>query len=427
MRWTEGLAWPVDAPSVAVALSGGPDSLALALLAADWAKAHDIPLTTLTVDHRLRPESAAEAAQVAAWMAARSIPHQILTWNAPKPTANLQAAARQARYDLLTGWCRSHSVPVLLLGHHADDQIETFLLRLARGSGLRGLSAMQPDTVCNGIRLVRPLLDIPKQTLRDYLGSLGQPWLEDPSNTDPRFDRSRMRSLAATLPEAGIPAARVLLAIRNLQRANAAIEAMVAERLQKTCTFHPEGFATLTPAAVATPDEVALRTLAAVLQTVGGRAQTGRLAALEGLLTALRQDDATPRTLQGCLAHRNPQTEDILFWREPAAVAPPALAVDGMLWDNRFRIQLNGCETATDIWIGALGTAGWQQIEARCRKQKRLAAVVRLTLPALWQQGRVLAVPQLGWAAHGWEGRYQAVFQPFADPTIFKPPALTYS
>ena len=129
---------PGDGP-FAVATSGGPDSMALALLFKDWGEA-----TFLTFDHRLRKESKAEALQVKAWLAASGQPHEILTWRGAKPAAGIQAAARQARYQALEGWCRERGVKYLFLAHTRDDQAETFLIRLLRGSGVDGLAAMAP-------------------------------------------------------------------------------------------------------------------------------------------------------------------------------------------------------------------------------------------------------------------------------------------
>ena len=129
-------------PALAVAVSGGADSMALTLLAADWAAARRGSIVALTVDHRLRNESRAEAKQVAAWLAARGIEHKILAWTGEKPSSDVQAAAREKRYELLEDWCRRQGILHLLVAHNLDDQAETFLLRLGRGSGLYGLSGM---------------------------------------------------------------------------------------------------------------------------------------------------------------------------------------------------------------------------------------------------------------------------------------------
>ncbi|MBM4438672.1 MAG: tRNA lysidine(34) synthetase TilS, partial [Actinobacteria bacterium] len=127
---------------VAVAVSGGADSLALTLLADEWARRTGRSIAALTVDHGLRPDSAAEASQVGAWLAAARIRHEVLRWEGQKPRSGIHAAAREARYRMLTSWCRENDVRDLLLAHHRDDQSETFLMRLARGSGPDGLAAM---------------------------------------------------------------------------------------------------------------------------------------------------------------------------------------------------------------------------------------------------------------------------------------------
>lgn len=151
-----------SAPRLALAVSGGSDSMALALLASAWAEAKGGEATALIVDHGLRRGSAAEAGRVRAWLRARGIGCRILRWRGAKPAANLQAAARAARYALLTGWCRKAGILHLLLAHQQDDQAETLLLRLGRGSGLDGLAAMAPLASGADLRLLRPLLDFPR-------------------------------------------------------------------------------------------------------------------------------------------------------------------------------------------------------------------------------------------------------------------------
>ena len=145
-------------PRLAVAVSGGPDSLCLCLLAAGWAAAQDGAVSALIVDHGLRPEAAAEARQVAAWLRARRIDHHVLRWAGVKPATGIQAAAREARYRLLGDWCRAAGILHLLLGHHLDDQAETVALREARQSGAEGLAGMAAVRELAGLRLLRPFL-----------------------------------------------------------------------------------------------------------------------------------------------------------------------------------------------------------------------------------------------------------------------------
>ena len=180
-------------PRLAVAVSGGPDSLALCLLAERWAQARGGATVGLIVDHGLRPESAREAGQVAAWLSARGIAQQVLSWQGAKPASGIQAAARAARYELLCAWCRAAGVLHLLTAHHRDDQAETVALRQARGSGADGLAGIAPVRELAGLRLLRPLLTVPKAALTALLAAAGQPWLEDPSNRAAAFARARLR------------------------------------------------------------------------------------------------------------------------------------------------------------------------------------------------------------------------------------------
>lgn len=180
---------------LAVAVSGGPDSLALLLLAR---AAFGDRVRALTVDHGLRPASAAEAAHVAQICASLGVQHATLRWQDEKPQANLQAAAREARYALMGNWCVAEGVGVLATAHHADDQAETLLLRLARGSGISGLAGVRAvRPLHGGVLLIRPLLDRRRAELAALVGQAGITAIDDPSNRDERFDRTHARALLA--------------------------------------------------------------------------------------------------------------------------------------------------------------------------------------------------------------------------------------
>jgi len=179
---------------LALAVSGGPDSLALLLLAAE---ARPGRVMALTVDHRLRAESTAEAAEVASACAARDVPHATLRWEA-RPGGNVQAEARAARYRLMADWCASNGVRWLATAHHADDQAETLLMRLARGSGVAGLGGIRPlRPLARGLTLVRPLLGFAKRDLAAIVKDAGLAAADDPSNRDPAYDRTAARALLA--------------------------------------------------------------------------------------------------------------------------------------------------------------------------------------------------------------------------------------
>ncbi|HVZ00121.1 MAG TPA: tRNA lysidine(34) synthetase TilS, partial [Dongiaceae bacterium] len=195
-------------PVVAVAVSGGPDSMALALLLDEWAGHRGGRVEAISVDHGLRPESAAEAEQVGRWLAARRVTrHTILRWTGGKPEAGLQAAARAARYRLLTEHCRAEGILHLCLAHHLDDQVETRAMRAARQSGPAGLAGMSAVRDWSGVRLLRPLLGITKHALQATLVARGQDWIEDPSNRNPAFERVRWRGQAVEAdPREALPA-----------------------------------------------------------------------------------------------------------------------------------------------------------------------------------------------------------------------------
>ena len=174
---------------VAVGVSGGADSLALVLQAAEELAVFGRKVVALTVDHGLRPTSRLEAEYVAGLMQKYGIEHHILTWTGKKPTTGIEEAARQARYTLIAEWCSQNNVHVLLTAHHAKDQAETFLMRLQSGSGLEGLCGIREYSVREGLVILRPLLAVNPENLRDYLRQRAIVWVEDESNRDTTFLR----------------------------------------------------------------------------------------------------------------------------------------------------------------------------------------------------------------------------------------------
>jgi len=319
-RVMEGFAaaWPG-----AVAVSGGGDSLALMHLLARWAKKAKKPLpAVLVVDHGLRPQSKREAAGVARKARALGLPATVLAWTERAPQTGLEAAAREARYRLMGAWLSKKKLSTLYVGHSQDDQAETFLLRLARGSGLDGLSAMRPlapypHADFPGLAVARPLLGIGRDELRAYLTALGEDWIEDPMNQDPRFDRVRLRGLAPMLAAAGLTPARIALAAAHMADARAALEtvteAVLARAVRPAPPAAKEPGLLLDPAALAAaPRELSLRALAALLQTVSGAPYRPRFAALERLHARLAGGEPVRGlTLSGCRIGPAPAAERV--------------------------------------------------------------------------------------------------------------------
>jgi len=289
-------------PRIAVAVSGGADSMALVLLAARWAARRGGSVMALSVDHGLRPEAKAEVRRVKRWLAARGIAQRILRWRGAKPKANLQAEARAARYRLLEDWCRKAGVLHLLVAHQREDQAETFLLRLARGSGVEGLAAMAPLGERAGLRLLRPLLALSRARLRATLAACKQDWIEDPSNEDDKHARVRLRALLPALERVGLEPARLAATARRLGRAREALEGETARLLAAAVELSPAGYALLDPALLAAAaEEIGLRALARIIQTLGGGGYAPRLERLARLYRAIvEQGLPAPRTLGGC-------------------------------------------------------------------------------------------------------------------------------
>lgn len=379
-----------SAGGLAVAVSGGADSLALCLLAADWAGERRLPLTALTVDHGLRPQSAAEAAQVGAWLGARGIPHVVLSWSGIKPPRGIQAAAREARYALLTDWCRGNGVRDLLLAHHRDDQAETVLLRASRGSGPDGRAGMAAIVERNGVRLLRPLLRVPRERLQATLRSRRQVWIEDSSNDNPAFARVRARRALAAAPALTPRLTRQADAEGALRTAR---EALAEELLATHVEFADAGYCWLSRAAAAAPDSALARTLARLLRHVGARTHGPGRNPLDPLVRWLRGDAQGARTLHGCVvAAQGPR---FLVCREARGLPEiPIAEGQDVVWDNRFRVALRGGGGGVHYTVAALGAAGWPLV--RERAVLRIPYRALQSVPALYADGEVLAVPHLG-------------------------------
>ncbi len=396
------------AVELAVAVSGGADSLALAVLADEWARHRGGRIVALTVDHGLRLEAAEEARQVGRWLRRLGIPHHILHWRGRKPKANLQAAARAARYELLTRWCGEGRILHLLLAHHLDDQAETFLLRLGRGSGVDGLAAMAPVVETPTVRLVRPLLEVPRVRLAATLEARGQEWIKDPSNRDPAYARVRVRALLPRLAREGMTPTRLASTARHLGRARAALEAQTTRLLARAVAVFPAGYCRVDGAGLAAaPEEISLRALARALMCIGGRTYTPRLERLERLHRALGSGSlSVARTLAGCRI--TPHRGGVLICREPAAAKDRLSVAPGarIVWDHRFLIDIaaaKGGAGTPQATLERLGRHGWAEVAAADPSLRGtvIPAAVRPSLPALKDHDGVLAVPHLGYRRRG--------------------------
>ena len=253
-------------PLPLIAVSGGPDSTALLIMAAEWATRRERPIAAATVDHGLRPASAAEAETVAAFCQDFGVPHKTLVWTGPKPKTRIQERAREARYRLLAAHARTIGADAVVTAHHADDQAETVLFRLLHGSGIAGLAGMEALSLREGIVIVRPLLDVPKADLVAFCKAKGAAFVDDPSNADPRFARAALRPLLATLAAHGLDRDALLRLARRAREADEALARAAAELEAKLGDGPIDARALF-----AAPIAVVQRTLARRLAEAGGR------------------------------------------------------------------------------------------------------------------------------------------------------------
>lgn len=299
-----------NAPALVLGVSGGPDSTALMVLVARWRKRRKSGprIVAVTVDHGLRKEARREAAEVKRVARTFGIEHRTMKWAAPKPTSGLQEKARLARYALLAKAAQQVGAPFVVTAHTRDDQAETILFRMARGSGLTGLAGMSPVTrvpIEGGPLLSRPLLDIPKERLIATLQARQIAFAQDPSNVDRTYTRVRWRALMPDLAREGMDAARLAVLARRLRRANAALERVVDTAARLIATVSDGG-----PIVVPLerfydlPDEIALRLVGRAIGLVGSEGPV-ELGKLESLMAALashgRQPTRFRRTLAGAL------------------------------------------------------------------------------------------------------------------------------
>jgi len=378
-------------PALAVAVSGGADSMALALLTRDWVRLRGGTVLALVVDHGLRAASADEARITRDRLVALGIPATVLPISGLGPGPALAERARLARYEILAQACAQAGHIHLLLGHHAADQAETLVMRVLRDSQTHGLAGMAALRETTGVRLLRPLLGIEPESLRAFLTACGAGWVEDPSNSDRRALRPRLRQRLA--PGS---ASALFEAVARVGRLRQRVEQQSTTELAHRATIRPEGFALLGPG------RVGAEALRALIATIGGapyRPAPGPVADLAR--------DMKPATLAGVRILTAGRLGDgILLVREEAAIAEPMPAGNRALWDRRFRvIAPDGIPRGATI--GKLGDDA-----ARFRRRSPLPSVILRTLPAI-RLGETLAfVPHLGYSCQENEMRLNVLFSP---------------
>lgn len=396
-----------------LAVSGGSDSVALLHLAAQWAGSPGLSaprLSVATVDHGLRSGSADDAQFVVSVAEKLGLPVAVLSWDGVKPVQGIQEQARQARYDLLGRFARAGGEGrcAVVTAHTEDDQAETLLMRLARGSGPDGLQGMRPVRALaphEGVDLVRPLLDLSRSQLRSYLKEIGGAWVDDPSNADHRFERVRLRGAAETLGQLGLTPSMLALAAGRQRRAVEALDAAVDDLCQAALHLNGGLFARIDGHEFhIRPAEIQLRLLQRVLAMFGGTSPRADLAQVEQVIERLRREAMVQVTLGGCEVRgcRN----EIRVFREMgrADLLPVELnSGDETVWDNRFLIRVHRARRPVSVRV--LDPATRTRIRRNVRPRVLLPARAAATLPAVWSGDDLIAVGGLEAALmHGANG-----------------------
>jgi tRNA(Ile)-lysidine synthase len=382
---------PSPPARLGVGVSGGGDSVALLHLLADWQGKGGPELTVATVDHGLRPEAAAEAAAVAKGCAALGVPHVTLEWRGWDGSGNLSDRARRARYELLAGWAKGQGVGTVALGHTFEDQAETVLMRLARGSGVDGLSGMAERRVADGLLWVRPLLQARREDLRVWLRARGIAWADDPTNDDTAYDRVKVRQALRVLEPLGVTVEGLVETAARMRRARDVLDAAAVALAQEAVEIEAGDVVIQRDRFDGAPEETRLRLLAHALGWVSRSDYRPRFSALADVMDCIGKGRRA--TLQGCLVM--PRLATIRVTRELAAVGKP-VSVGVGLWDGRW--QISGPQ-ASGLTVQALSETGLAQCP-----DWRLAGLPRPTVlssPSIWQDERLVAAPIAG-NSHGW-------------------------
>lgn len=361
--------------------------MALLLLALDAG----LQVRAVTVDHGLRPEAADEADWVGRLCAGLGVPHDILHWQGWDGAGNLQGQARSARLLLIADWARETGLGAVALGHTQDDQAETVLMRLARRSGVDGLSAMTGRRRAQGMIWLRPLLSVSRDDLRVYLRTRGQAWIEDPSNDMLRFDRVKARRALAHLVPLGITPAVLAGVADQMRTARTALELQTEAAARQIARIEGGDVVIDRQGFQAQPFEIRRRLLVGALGWVGSADYGPRAASVQALLTAIAAGQGG--TLAGCRVTLRATTLRVA--REWQAVRGTVTA-PGQVWDRRWRVtgpDFNGLD------VRALGEKGLSA--AGDWRTSGLPRASLLASPSVWRDEILVAAPLVRTAA-GW-------------------------
>jgi tRNA(Ile)-lysidine synthase len=388
---------PLPGGRFALAVSGGPDSMALAALAKQWCESHKLPLPkALIVDHALRSESADEAVEVQQRLEKLGLEAAILRWEHAPLTSRMHSEARKARYRLLVEACRKDGFACLLVAHQREDQAETVLMRFAKGTGIDGLAGIPACGVIDGVRILRPLLSVPKARLVAVCEAARVSYVTDPSNEKAIFARGRLRRVLPLLEEEGLTVDRLVDFAVRAGEAREALDYYTSGFLKEFCEVSAYGAVSfVTEGLLKIPRAVALRALSRALQFVHAEDYPPQHASLSYVFDALAGTEMPMRTLHGCTITQN--QKQILIAREFAAIMEETKIRSGetVVWDGRWQVALAAATGVETYTVKALGNPPHDELD---RLSPRLRACVpqgrvRSGLPAIWSDNKIVFVP----------------------------------
>ena len=388
--------------AIGLAVSGGGDSIALMHLAARTRRAENLRI--ITVNHGLRPEAQDEIALVASQASALGIDHTVMDW-AWDGKGNLQAAARAGRWAAIRDWTTMHNLHEVWFGHTQDDQVETVLMRLARGSGIDGLTAMYPQTCRDGLRIMRPLLACARAELRAWLRSENIAWSDDPSNEDTRFDRVRARQMFSQLEALGLTRKRLLQTVDHMQAAHISLQTAARAFAGQHVRQDAGDLLISADALDLEKADAPRRVMAAAFGWVGSRTYRPRFEQL--LETVAQARKGVTVTLGGCIM--SPESGGTVRLMREAAATPvtslPALQNEatGVFWDHRWFLEgpLQDGLTFKALGAGIQDCPDW--------RASGMPRASLLASPAIWKNDALIAAPLAG-LSNGWSARIVADF-----------------
>jgi len=375
---------------IGVGVSGGGDSLALLLLSAEWAQNTNRSLKAVTIDHGLRPGSSLECDHVKRISDELCIQHTTLKW-LTKPIGNLQNAARNARHELLLEWTNKQKLSVVLLGHTLDDNAETIIIKLIRGSGVDGLAGIEKNKNINGLNIFRPLINISRDDLRRYLQVKKVTWIDEPSNFDERFERIKVRNFLPSLSDIGLTSKKLVKLASHMSRAKEALNWHVSnfarQHVQQTIwgdlSINFDEF-------IKIPREYQFRLLSSGLRWISGKVHKPRFQSLERLLNAITSRKlGKSMTLMGCIIKYDGNW--IKLTREFSAISKPSIVLEpNFVWEKKWQIEID-LEQLNVATVGPVGKNGLEQIR-RYNKQN-LPEKALICSVAMFDNENLLCVP----------------------------------